>query len=149
MDEFNNFINDICMEDMGARGQRFTWCSNRRGQDRVYESLDRMIMNERWATKFPNAKCINEVVVGSDHAPLVLTLEEGRRRRVRNFRFEEMWLENPECKEVIRDAWKDNDREGQRRKLWPKLGGCRRSLKEWSKARLGNNMKEMKGLKTD
>lgn len=106
-----------------------------------------MIINERWATNFPNAKCINEVAVGSDHAPLVLTMDEGRRRRVRNFWFEEMWLENSECKEVIQGVWEENNcgvRQGNYGRNWEGVGGV---LKAWSKERFDNNMNEMRKAK--
>lgn len=55
IDDFNNFINDMGLEDMGSKGQRFTWGNNRRGEDRVYERLDRLLCNATWATQFPNA----------------------------------------------------------------------------------------------
>lgn len=32
IDEFNQLIHDIGMEDLGSKGQRFTWCNNCRGQ---------------------------------------------------------------------------------------------------------------------
>lgn len=40
MDAFNSMIEDIQMEDLGAKGQEFTWSNNRRGEEKVYERLD-------------------------------------------------------------------------------------------------------------
>lgn len=59
-------IHDIGMEDLGAKGQCFTWCNNRKWEDRINERLDRVLSNREWATQFPNAQCMNEVVIGSD-----------------------------------------------------------------------------------
>lgn len=128
MDEFIKFINDIEMEDMGAKGQRFTWYNNMRGEERAYERIDRVLVNAQWATHFKNGQCLNEVAVGSDHAPIVLTMDWGRRRGKQSFRFEEMWFESPECKEVIKRSWEENNDGSQGRRLWPKLGGCRRNM---------------------
>lgn len=114
------------------------------GADRVYEILDRVLINSRWVTQFPNSQCINEVVVGSDHSPIILTTRMEVHRSIRGFRFEEMWPESPECKDVIRTTWsKSSNRRENRTTLCPKLGMCRRSLMKWSKERFDNNMVKM------
>lgn len=58
-----------------------------------------------------------------------------------------MWLENPECKEVIRQSWSERYSVEPYKRLWPKLGGCKRKLKMWSKEWLGNNINEMRKAK--
>ena len=44
----------------------------------------------------------------SDHRPLLLSLEghgEYQKWRRKPFRFEAMWTDDPECKEVVARAW--------------------------------------------
>lgn len=89
------------MKDLGAKDHLFTRSDNRKGNKRVYEWLDKVLINPTWATHIPNTMCINELVIGSDHAPLVLLTQGEKHRWKREFRFEEMWMENPKCKEVI------------------------------------------------
>lgn len=74
IDGFNRVIADLHMDDIGAKGQRFTWSNNRRGSERVIERLDRVIANRMWTAKFYQSQCINEVAIGSDHSPLVPVL---------------------------------------------------------------------------
>lgn len=33
------------MEDLGVKGQTFTWSNNRRGDEMVYERLDHVLIN--------------------------------------------------------------------------------------------------------
>lgn len=40
MDEFNKLVEDIQMQDLGAKGQLFTWCKNCSGVERVRKRLD-------------------------------------------------------------------------------------------------------------
>lgn len=61
-------------------------------------------------------------------------------KKNRGFRFEEMWLESPECKDVMKEAWNELNHQGGNRPLWSKLGECRKGLISWSKARFGNSM---------
>lgn len=43
MDDFKAM--NIQMEDLGAKGLRFTWSNNRRGAERVWEHIDRVLIN--------------------------------------------------------------------------------------------------------
>lgn len=75
-----SLITDLQMEDMGFKGQRFTWSNNRTGPDRVMERLDRGISNNNWGFLLPRSQCINELAIGSDHSPVIvlLNMAEGR-----------------------------------------------------------------------
>lgn len=53
MNEFNAMIEDISMEDLEENVQLFTWSNNRKGENRLYEHLDRVLVNSRWATQYP------------------------------------------------------------------------------------------------
>lgn len=63
------------MEDLGFKGQMQTWKNNLRGNDRVMERLDRVLINRARGMLCPQAQCINRLIVGSDHAPLEIILE--------------------------------------------------------------------------
>lgn len=81
--------------------------------------------------------------MGSNHSPIILTTRVETHKRIMNFRFEEMCLEDPECKEVMK-SWSTNDNHHRNNNtLWLKLGLWRRGLMTWSKERLGNNIVQM------
>lgn len=118
-----------------------------RDEDHVYEWLDRVLINEEWGSKYQNGHCINEVAIGSDHSPIILSTNPEIIKNKIGFWFEEMWLENPECKEVIKAAWGGENHHSMSRCLWPKLSDCRRGLIRWSKTKFGNNMTELRKAK--
>ncbi|KAK4421740.1 hypothetical protein Salat_2124600 [Sesamum alatum] len=60
--------------------------------------------------RFPHARVSHLSALESDHTPLILNNEHGRRsqpcdRGRRVCRFEAMWLHDDECKKVVSDAW--------------------------------------------
>lgn len=140
-------MEDPRVEDMGSKGYPFTWCNNRSRADQISQRLDRALMNEKWPTEYPRSRCINELALGSDHSPLIIQTTEQRKRVTRRFKFEEMWLEDPRCKDVIRDAWGEPDTEPNAGGIQHRLRRCRTTFTQWSKAHFGNNARKLNELK--
>lgn len=63
-----------------------------------------------WCDLFPNYMVRHFAQYRSDHAPILLSTwnphDLGRKKRL--FRFEALWLSNPECAEVVAQAWSTN-----------------------------------------
>lgn len=131
------------MEDLGYKGQMQTWSNNRRGTDRVMERLDRVFANRHWSSLFLKAQCFNGPMVGSDHAPIQLVLEYKNHKGNRRFRFEEMWLEQRDCYEVIKQAWETNESAQHLQDIKQKLNACKSSLIHWSKNVFKHNISEI------
>lgn len=84
---------------------RIEWSNNRRGPDRIFERLDRVLANGAWCSIFPKTQCIHELAIGSDHTPIHLSLDLSDQRGRKSFKFEDMWFEKTECLEAIKKAW--------------------------------------------
>ncbi|RYQ96673.1 hypothetical protein Ahy_B08g092519 [Arachis hypogaea] len=95
--------------DLGFVGHSFTWTNNQPGEMNIQERLDRAVATIDWTEAFPETIVRHLQRYRSDHCPLLIdvTGQENKRRRNRPniFRFEEMWLQNQECKEVICKSW--------------------------------------------
>lgn len=84
--------------------------------------------------------------------PIVIKLDQSERWGPKIFKFEEMWLQNPQCFEIIRKAWTRGGRARTGDDYNRKLGSCREDLMRWSRACFGNNLKlieETKGRLKD
>lgn len=143
----NALMEDLRVEDMGSKGYLHTWCNNRSGSERISQRLDWGLVNARWATDYPQIQCTNELALGSDHSPLVIHMTEPKKRTTRRFKFEEMWLEDPLCKDIIRESWEGASMDTRTHGVHLKLKACRRSLTLWSKAHFGNNARKIIDLK--
>lgn len=101
-----------------------------------------------WRHKFPKALVLHELVLGSDHCPLIVNLNVPLNKVPKLFKFESMWSTHPNYKDVINSSWN-----------CPTSGSCifqfvqrqkshRKHLTEWSKHEFVNNKIKIDLLKT-
>ncbi|XP_020593394.1 uncharacterized protein LOC110033681, partial [Phalaenopsis equestris] len=67
---FNDNIQKIGLFDLRFSGPSFTW----RRKDK-WERLDRVLANDNWIQKFLQTSITHLSIVGSDHRPLLITIE--------------------------------------------------------------------------
>lgn len=59
---------------------------------------------------FKDATLINLEVSTSDHSPILLErFKDKEVFRERDFRFENAWLREPMCQELVKDVWNNNE----------------------------------------
>ncbi|XP_024155779.1 uncharacterized protein LOC112163738 [Rosa chinensis] len=100
MNRFRQALVDCELMDMGFVGSRYTW-SNRFTKER----LDRACQNVQWRTLYPFSRVITLPLSLSDYCPLlveVLPEPLPLSRTLKQFRFEEMWLQHTDCVNVGR-----------------------------------------------
>jgi hypothetical protein len=60
---------------------------------------------------FPLCTLVEETIIGSDHAPLVLSSREEWKKRNPRFFFEQGWLERLDFVSLVTDKWRESWRE--------------------------------------
>ena len=105
MTRFHDVIHFCGFHDLSFHGVPYTWFKNQPSEWRLRIRLDRALANHPWKSKFVGAEVHHVPMSTSDHSLLALRLpkvEEDRNRRgQRMFRFEAMWLRDPQCDEVV------------------------------------------------
>lgn len=94
---------------MNLVGHQYTWERGRGTEDWTEVRLDRALTNASWLNLFPLAKLYNLEGSTSYHSPLLLnprqkTISNYQRR----FRFENAWLTEPMCEQLIKDVWENS-----------------------------------------
>ena len=118
--------------------------------------LDRALICPQWRNLFPLARLVNMEVSISDHSPLWLDLGLNRARRFpRRFKFENAWVREPMCRQIILDLWLKH----HAGPFSLKLQCCSTALAEWGRNITGrfterilkcNNMlKQIKGRRDE
>ena len=109
MTRFRDVIHFCGFHDLGFHGVPCTWYKNQLSEVRLRIRLDRALANHAWKSKFVGAEVHHVPMSTSDHSLLALRLpkqEEDRNHKgQRMFRFEAMWLRDPQCDEVVQVAW--------------------------------------------
>ncbi|CAM8993770.1 unnamed protein product [Rhodiola kirilowii] len=147
MNNFKRCLDDCGLTDLGYEGEMYTYSNRRTGELEVRARLDRVVANQAWRSLFPQASVKHILANSSDHLPILLsTVRKKERRRAcreKILRFEPMWLRHKDFKEVIRNQWINQSREGA---LAEKLSSCMQQLKQWNNETFGNVKKKVEKL---
>ena len=98
--------------------------------------------------KFPRSKVYHLRCDSSDHIPLYVVLSDLDFPKTKKlFRFEEMWLLNRGCEEVVFSAWNSGGVLGSSGDELAKVEKCGKDLTWWDKNVFGNVRRELDRLK--
>lgn len=145
---FRGALDQCNLSEIPFVGGPFTWCNHRDDPHTIRCKLDRAFFNQAGRTFFPNAEV--RVLRGHslDHTPILLSAEPAPLRhhpscRPRRFHFENWWLKEPLCSDLIAEAFAPNDNFG----LVPALDKCRQLLLHWKQGSLRHLNAEIDRLK--
>ncbi|XP_011101575.1 uncharacterized protein LOC105179634 [Sesamum indicum] len=79
MDDFNACIENAGLLPLPMQGEWFTWHNRSATPQNLWKRLDRMMINDRWMARFPNASYSTLTPRTSDHSPMVLNGDRQQR----------------------------------------------------------------------
>ncbi|KAK8534695.1 hypothetical protein V6N12_057339 [Hibiscus sabdariffa] len=89
---YYEFLDQTYLMEIPSSGGSFTWLNQRSNEEGILEKLDRVLSSLEWNFLFPKAISIIEVVVASDHSPIILLVNEVAKKAKKEFKFESGWL---------------------------------------------------------
>jgi hypothetical protein len=154
LDRFREALEGCGLHDLGLEGDAYTWRNNSHDPCKyIKERLDQAVANKGWCAHFPEFRVINGDPHHSDHRPIIIDLEDSSniavgRRGPHPFRFEALWLEEENCKEVMRNAW-EREVLGKGGSVNEAIKGLAADLTDWSKTSLGQLEKRIAHTKKE
>uniref|UniRef100_A0A803PV21 Reverse transcriptase n=1 Tax=Cannabis sativa TaxID=3483 RepID=A0A803PV21_CANSA len=138
---------DACgLVDLELNGYPFTWEKGRGTNAWIEVRIDRAVVSQNWLDLFPIAKLLNLEVSTSDHCPLLLMLDNVIQVvAIRSFKFENSWLREPMCLQIVKETWESSGA----CPITQKLQHCGEKLKAWGSDFSGNFKKRIKECKAD
>ena len=94
---------DCGLNELKLNGGRFIW-SKGRDFEVIFERLGRGLATEGWLSLFPSSTKMHLSSTISNHVPLLIQIcdqSQSKRGFRRPFRFENIWIRDAACKEVI------------------------------------------------
>lgn len=139
MQAFRDVVYELELEELLAKGPRFTWLNRRQGRALVHEKLDRFLANRSWINAFPDMEAVNLEFYGSDHRPVKLYFNsrpcQHHPRAGSSFMFETKWLLEDDFLDVVTTAWNVNSNDTD---LSARISQSSSSLQSWARDRIGN-----------
>lgn len=125
---FTETLNYRGLSDLGFVRGNFTWEKSRRKANWIKERLDWACANRIWCGLFLQAELRVLEVSRSDHLPIYLQLHKHvYKPKRRHFKFENVWLKDDECQQIVKNGWEDVGN----REIMEKITLCGLKLQEW------------------
>ncbi|XP_052299532.1 uncharacterized protein LOC127903030 [Citrus sinensis] len=125
---FKKAISDSGLLDVGMEGYQFTWERSRGSVDWVEERLDIVLASAEWLHRFARVKVMSLEASCSDHLPIFMDPNPiNTTSRHKRFRFENLWLRERDCVEVITNSC--NSSSGC--SIQQKISRCGADLFQW------------------
>ena len=128
---FNNMIDNCGLLEFPSLGNTMSW-SGTRNKQTVRCRLDQALGNVEWHTLFPSSFVEYLGMVGSDHRPIVASLDEKLVRTRRQFRFDKRWVGMDGLMDSISKGW-STERPRHNSGIVDKIINCRREISVWRK----------------
>lgn len=135
LEGFNKVVLDCYLTDLDLTRHQFTWEKSRGFPSWTEIRLDRDMVNSKWWDAFQSTQLFNLKITISDHSLIFMQLEEVRSYKfIRRFRFENAWLTDSKCLDLVRENWNI----GLSSLVQEKLERCKIVLDDWGRTITGN-----------
>ncbi|KAL9668229.1 hypothetical protein QQ045_002606 [Rhodiola kirilowii] len=145
LQEFNDFQLLAGLSDGGYKGNPYTWSNNQVGDKRIWERLDRVLLNGHALSKFPFLQVTHLARVHSDHCPLLVELDTTQ-KNLAFFHYQKAWQSHPGLIDVVRAGWVGKLHNDPLINVGKKLKKMRSLLRKWNWEIFGDTRTKMKDL---
>ena len=104
MEDFRDVLDECRFQDLEFSSNKFTWCNGHGEGHTVWERLDKAVGSVEWMDMFLASKGVHLECGTSDHKPLMILLASIPKKSNKLWRFEQMWMEDVGCREVVENA---------------------------------------------
>ncbi|PNX83800.1 retrotransposon-related protein [Trifolium pratense] len=137
------------LQDLGYKGDIFTWTNKREGLHLIKARLDKFLANSGWITMFPHFTNFHLLEYKFDHVLILLYFNKHltqtqRQTRPRPTRYEQVWTRDDLHFQIVRNAWNNS-----KSSTHQKLGNTLFALHNWGSKRFGIIPKRIKILQEE
>lgn len=139
--DFNKWIFDEGLVDIGFTGPKFTWTRGVKSESFKGARLDRALCTTEWITKFPHSKVTHLTSHHSDHLPIMVRTEVAQKWSGANcFKFQAAWTTHDTFADLMERSWNKNE------SLMTNNKNIVKVLKEWNQDTFGNISKRKRRI---
>ncbi|XP_023633512.1 uncharacterized protein LOC111829070 [Capsella rubella] len=143
---FRTMIENCGMLEFPFTGNFLSW-AGRRQCGLIRSRLDRALGNEEWHHIFSHTNVEYLKMWGSDHRPMLASVQNRPLKVFKRFMFDKRWIGKPGLKEAVKAGWRFS-RHGRGSFLPRKIKTCRVSISNWKKTLVTNSEKLILSLQS-
>jgi exonuclease III len=138
--KFKALIDNLKLVDIENNNGTFTWSNRRSGAQHIACRLDRFLVSEELMESGSQLESLIIPRAGSDHWPLLLSMNIHDTPKLKPFRFEKFWLLHPDFQQLAKDWWAQAEinHGSNMYKLQQRLKNFKMLLKQWNKNCFGD-----------
>ncbi|XP_045831384.1 uncharacterized protein LOC123922735 [Trifolium pratense] len=107
---FRSTLTFCDLQDLGYKGDIFTWTNKQQNKHLIKARLDRFLANSAWKTSFPTHCNSHLLRYKSDHMPISLVFntiagQTTRPKGPKPIRYEQIWTRDPQHHQIVKDTW--------------------------------------------
>ncbi|XP_010424630.1 PREDICTED: uncharacterized protein LOC104709766 [Camelina sativa] len=131
------------MQDLKFKGNPFSWVGKRQ-KETIQSCLDRV--NSDWRASYPASETEFLPIAGSDHAPVIIDIEEDVYVKRGQFRYDKRHVDSEEFVQAVKRGW-STGRMDTNNSIHDKLHRCRRELANWKRRSKTNSAEKIQTIK--
>ncbi|KAL9226108.1 hypothetical protein vseg_001958 [Gypsophila vaccaria] len=137
LNPYGHCVGDCGMLDIQSVGALYTWNNKQRNEDRIYNKLDRVLVEKYWSDHFIDAFAHFLPDGLSDHTPCIVNFHH-LAQHSRSFKYYNMWGMSKRFIPVIRRVWNKEKVGNPMFKIVKKLKNLKPTLKELNNDRFSD-----------
>ncbi|KAL9664842.1 hypothetical protein QQ045_020251 [Rhodiola kirilowii] len=128
---FNEFQLQAGLSDCGFKGPPFTWSNNQSGSGRIWERLDRSLVNGLATAEFPTLQVSHLERIFSDHCPILVELAAAQ-QNFGFFHYQRAWETHPGFHSFVTSCWRGHMHPDPLVNFGLKFKRLRMHLRKWN-----------------
>jgi hypothetical protein len=156
MAAFQDAVNDCHLTDLGYHGLPYTWDNRQDAGRNVKVRLDRAFGDNRFLDAMGDSEVFHIPLAESDHCGVLVEVREKKpsgqrrsRRKLRPFRYENMWKSHGEYMEFVNRTWDPGPGSFNLATTSAALLSLQNSLKTWDREVFGLVKQQVKNLRDE
>ncbi|XP_060170346.1 uncharacterized protein LOC132601264 [Lycium barbarum] len=119
--DFSECIQHIDVHELPWQGEYYTWSNKQQGSQRITSRIDIIFGTYEWMLKWGQVSTLYDLPFISDHAPMMIKLQQQQRPKYIPFKFFNIWVDHENFLQIVSDNWQVDKATNRMQNVWLKL----------------------------
>ncbi|XP_010668194.1 uncharacterized protein LOC104885189 [Beta vulgaris subsp. vulgaris] len=107
IENFKKCVENCGLADAKMTGPLYTWSNKQHESDYMATKIERVLINDQWELSFPATEATFLPEGSYDHCPCIVKIHPDLNKRIKPFRFYNMWCDAERFLRVVEEVWNE------------------------------------------